>query len=55
MLIKPFNDHLCPVDVGIVILEETTPIRIEMLHHRLKVIPMNGCAFIGVYLPNKCG
>ena len=50
MLIKPFSDHSCPVDGDIVFLEETTPIRIEMLHLRLKVINQNGCVFIGVYL-----
>ncbi len=31
--IKAFNDPSCPVDGDIVILEETTPIRIERLHH----------------------
>ena len=29
ILIKPFSDPLCPVDEGILILEETTHIRIE--------------------------
>jgi hypothetical protein len=38
------------VDGGIVILEETTGISIEMIHHRLKVITQKGCAFIAVYL-----
>jgi hypothetical protein len=50
MLIKPFSDDSCPVDGGNVILEETTPIRIETIHHRLKVTTLNGCVFIGVYL-----
>ena len=50
MLIKTFSDHPCPVDGGIVILKETTPITIEMLQHRLKVISQNGCVFIVVYL-----
>jgi hypothetical protein len=39
MLIKPFSDHSCPVEEGI--LDEPTPIRIEMIHHRLEVIPQN--------------
>ena len=30
-----------PVNWGVVILEETTPIRIEMFHHRIKVITHN--------------
>ena len=38
ILIKPFSDPLCPMDGGIVILEETIPIRIEMFHYRIKVI-----------------
>ncbi len=32
ILLKLFNDPSCPMDGGIVILEETTPIRIEMFH-----------------------
>jgi hypothetical protein len=42
MLIKPFSDLSYPVDGGIIILEETTPIRIDIIHHRLKVITQNG-------------
>ena len=38
ILIKPFSDPSCPMDGGIVILEETSPIRIEMFHQRIKVI-----------------
>ena len=46
ILIKPFSDPSCPMDGGIVILEETTPIRIEMFHHRIKVITQNNFGLI---------
>ena len=49
-LIKQFSDHSCPVAGGIVILDETTPIRIELFPHRLKVISQVDCVFIGVHL-----
>ena len=38
------------LDGGTVILEETTPIRLEMIHRKLKVITQKGWVFIGVYL-----
>lgn len=41
ILTKPFSDPLCSVDWGIDILEETTPTRLEMSHHRKKVLPQN--------------
>lgn len=34
-LSKPFSDPSCPVDGGMVILEETTTIRIKMKHSSL--------------------
>lgn len=37
-LIKTFSAPLCPLNVGRVIREETTPIRIKLLHHRIKEI-----------------
>ncbi len=46
ILIKPFSDPSCPADGGIVILEETTPIRIEMFHHRIKVTTQNNFVLI---------
>ena len=46
LLIKPFSDPSYPVNWGIVILEETTPIRIEMFHHRTKVITQNNFVLI---------
>ena len=46
ILIKPFSDPSCPMDGSIVILEETTPIRIEMFHHRIKVITQNNFVLI---------
>ncbi len=46
ILIKPFGDPSRPVDGGTVILEETTPIRIEMFHHRIKVINQNNFVLI---------
>ncbi len=46
MLIKPVSDPSFPVDGGIVILEETTPVRIEMFHHRIKVITQNNFVLI---------
>ena len=48
MLIKPCSDHLFAVDGGIVSLEETPPIRMEMIHLRLKLFTPDGCVFIGV-------
>ena len=39
IIIQPFSDLLWPVDGGIVIQEETNPIRIDMFCHRIKVIP----------------
>lgn len=36
MIIKPFSELSCPVDRSGVILEETSPIQIEMFHHRIK-------------------
>ncbi len=45
-LIKPFSDPLCPMDGGIFIVEKTTPIRIEMFHHRAKVITQNNFVLI---------
>lgn len=35
--IKPFSDLLCPMDGGRVILEETTPIKIEMFQNYLSL------------------
>lgn len=32
-----FHPHQCKVDVGGVLLDETTPIRIEMFPHGIKV------------------
>lgn len=41
MLINLFSDSLCPVDGGIVTLEETTAIRMEMFYHRIKEITLS--------------
>lgn len=41
ILIKPFSHPVCPMDGGIIILEETTPINIEIFHHWMKVITQN--------------
>lgn len=38
ILINPFSEPLCPVDGGGVILDETTPIRIEMFPQNIKLI-----------------
>ena len=38
MLIKPLGDHMCYMDGGIVILEDTPPSRKEMLQHGVKII-----------------
>lgn len=38
MLIKPFGDSSCNIDGAIVILEETTSIRVGMFHNGMKVI-----------------
>lgn len=35
---EAFGKILCPVDEGGVILEQTLPIRMELFHHRVKVI-----------------
>lgn len=37
-MIKPFRVPSCLVDGDEVILEEATDIRIEMLHHRVKMV-----------------
>lgn len=36
--VKPFSDPWCSIDGDIVILEDTTPMKMEMFHHRTKVI-----------------
>lgn len=41
MLIKTSSEPLYPGDAGAVILEEATPIRIEMFPHRIKQISQN--------------
>ena len=46
ILIQPFSDPSCFIDEGIVILEETAPIRIEMFYHRIKVITQNNFVLI---------
>lgn len=46
-LIKLSTESSYPMDRGFVILEETTLIRIEMFHHRIKVIK-------GTSGPNPC-
>ncbi len=46
ILIKPFSESSCPVDAGMDSVEETTPIRIEMFHLRIKVITQNNFIFI---------
>ena len=46
ILIKAFSDPSCPVSWGIVILEETTPIRTEMFHQRVNVITQNNFELI---------
>ena len=45
ILIKPFSDPSCPMDGGID-SQETTTIRIEMFHHRIKVIAQNNFVLI---------
>lgn len=45
-LIKPFSDTLYPMDGGILILEETTLIRTEMFHHRIKVMTQKNFVLI---------
>ena len=44
--VKPFSDPSCPMDGGIVMLEESTAIWIEMLHYRIKVIMQNNFVLI---------
>lgn len=34
MPLKAFSHHSCPMDGGIVILEESTPTRIEIFHYK---------------------
>lgn len=36
--VHPFSELLYPVDGDIPILEETATIKIEMFHHRIKII-----------------
>lgn len=38
ILLKLFTDPLFPMNEGITILEETSPISIEMCHQRINVI-----------------
>lgn len=38
ILFKSFSEPSCPVDGGGVILEKTTPTRIEIFYHRIKMI-----------------
>lgn len=44
---------LWPMDGCIVILEEIAPIRIEMLHHRIKAVTQNIAAFIWLTLSDS--
>uniref|UniRef100_A0A0E9PRG6 Uncharacterized protein n=1 Tax=Anguilla anguilla TaxID=7936 RepID=A0A0E9PRG6_ANGAN len=46
ILIILFSDPSCPVDEGIFIMEEITPIRIEIFHHRIKLITQNNFVLI---------
>ena len=46
ILIKPFSDPSSSMDGGIVILEETTPISIEVSHRRIKAITQNNFVLI---------
>ena len=41
VFIQLFSYPLCPIHGVVVILEETTALRIEMFHHRIKVITQN--------------
>lgn len=43
ILMKPFSEPLFPVDVGGVIPEVTTNIKIEMFYHMKKVICKKNC------------
>ncbi len=52
ILMKPFSDLSCPLDTGIVILEETTPIRRELFHHRSRVTNQNNFVLICSDLPS---
>lgn len=38
ILVKPFSDPLFPLSGSGMILKETTPLRTEMVHHRIKVM-----------------
>lgn len=40
-LVKLSGGPSCPMDGVVVIVEEITPIRTEMFHHRTKVITQN--------------
>lgn len=44
ILIKPFSDPVCSMDGGTV--RESTSIKIEMFHHRGKVIAQNNLVLI---------
>lgn len=44
--IKAFSKPLCPVHGGLLILKETISIRIEMFHHRKKVINQRNSVLI---------
>ena len=41
------------MDSDIVILEETTAIRIEMFHHRIKMVSQNNFVLIWMTLPSR--
>lgn len=46
--IEPFSEPLCPVDMGEDMLDETTLIRMEMFHHRIKVISQRNLYWFAV-------
>lgn len=46
VILRLYSETLCTVTGGGVILEETTAIRIEMLHHRIKVLSQKNSALI---------
>lgn len=48
---KGFSELSCPVVGGMVILEETTYIRIEMFHHGIKPSNQNNFVLISIDLP----
>ena len=58
ILIKPFTEHLCPVNGGSAIQEETIHIRKETFYHRIKVISQNNfgliCSESFQTMPEKC-